>query len=110
MPNDDIKEFILSCPRSMTYREIELAIRDKFGDDRAWSHTRIVNYWQSVKFAHKGSPSRIDRDFEVRSFVGERIHRLTLSELAEACRARFGRERAPSRSSLGRYSQYIRRR
>lgn len=52
-----------------------------------------------------GNPPRIECDPEVKAFVDAHIVRLTFDELAAAIRARFGHERAVSKSTLHRYWQ-----
>lgn len=54
-----------------------------------------------------GAPSKIERDAEVRDFVIRNITSMTFGQLAQACRQRFGADRAPSKSSMHRFwSQY----
>lgn len=50
-----------------------------------------------------GLPSRIWLDDELRRFVDAHADTMSYQALVEACRSRFGSERAPSRSALGRY-------
>lgn len=50
-----------------------------------------------------GSPGKIDRDPEVRAFFEANIPDMTFAELAAAALSRFGRERAPSPSSVQRW-------
>lgn len=53
----------------------------------------------------RGTPSKIRRDSEVRAFVEARLQQTSFQALAEECRERFGRERAPSKSAIHRYWQ-----
>jgi len=46
--DQEVEDFIRSCPRSMTYSEIGQGIRERFGEDRAWSRTRIFTFWTVV--------------------------------------------------------------
>lgn len=50
-----------------------------------------------------GRLTRIERDRELRAFVDARIGTMSQTDLAAACRSRFGRKRAPSLSGLNRY-------
>ena len=50
-----------------------------------------------------GRPSKIADDAEVRRFVDTALERMTFEAIAAACRARFGVERAPSKSAVHRY-------
>ena len=105
--DQEVEDFIRSCPRSMTYSEIGQAIRERFGEERAWSRTRIFNFWEEVNEASKGRPCMIDLDPEVMHFLDDRIGRVKYDDLAAECRQRFG-VRAPSRSTIHRYHQRVR--
>jgi hypothetical protein len=50
-----------------------------------------------------GQKGKIDRDPEINAFLHEIDHYLTLSELHALLVGKFGKVRAPSRSSLGRH-------
>ena len=89
---------------------METACRERFGEARAWSRDRIIRYWKKSPPVVKGKPSRIDTDAEIREFVEDRLGRLTLGQLAAACREAFGPKRAPSRSAIHRHSMKLRRR
>lgn len=105
----DIQAFILAAPRSMTFSDLEQAVRERFGDDCGWARSRIVMFWNERNPVTKGRRQRIDDDGEVRSFVDDRLHRLTLDEVRAAAIEAFGAERVPSRSALYRYWQRARR-
>ncbi len=104
--DQEIEVFIRSCPRTMTYSEIEQGIRERFGEDRAWPRPRIVAFWTEAHVIHRGREGRIELDPEVRDFIDDRIGRLTYADLAERCRERFG-ARAPSRSTIHRHHQKL---
>lgn len=55
-----------------------------------------------------GRPGKIVRDAEVRAFIDRHISKMTFTQLAAMCRERFGHERAPTRSTIGRYWSWIR--
>lgn len=57
-----------------------------------------------------GAFGRVDRDPEVAVFLAENMAGRTLRELYTLVRDRFGTERAPSRSSIQRYRDRLRRR
>ncbi len=105
--DQDVEDFIRSCPPSMTWSEIVTAIKERFGEARAWSRMRIFDFWNTVCGAGKGRPGKLDRDPEVLHFVEDRLGRMTHKDIAAACRQRFG-ERAPARSSIHRYHQKVR--
>lgn len=109
-PFDDreVAAFIDGLPRYLTYSEIRSALVRRFGENRAWSELAIVEYWTTRSPQRRRHLSRFDRDPELTAFVADRLDRLTLDDLAAACRERFGAERAPSRSALHRHA--IRRR
>lgn len=50
-----------------------------------------------------GNPGRLARDPEVRVLVDELLPRMTFAAIAAECRRRFGPDRAPSKSAIGRY-------
>jgi hypothetical protein len=50
-----------------------------------------------------GPGSPIDSDPELAAFIREQMGKMKLVEIAAACRARFGAERAPSKSAIHRY-------
>ncbi len=106
--DQEVEDYIRSCPSSMTWSEIVQAIRDRFGEARAWSRTRIVEFWNAVRDAHKGRPGKLDRDPEVLHFVEDRLGRMKYEDIADACREHFG-DRAPSRSSIHRHHQKARK-
>ena len=56
--DQEVEDFIRSCPRTMTYSEIGQGIRERFGEERAWSRTRIFNFWEEVNEASKGCAGR----------------------------------------------------
>lgn len=91
----------------MTWSEIEQAIKDRFGEARSWSRTRIVTYWNEVCGSGKGRPSKLARDPEVARFVEDRLGRMKYEDIAAACEKRFG-NRAPARSSIHRHHQKLR--
>lgn len=51
----------------------------------------------------RGSVPRIVRDPEVRAFIDRALRTMTFSEIVAATRERFGPDRTPSRSAIGRY-------
>jgi len=50
-----------------------------------------------------GHPLKIMCDSEVQQFVDAALKTMGFKAVAAACRERFGRERAPSKSAVGRY-------
>lgn len=55
----------------------------------------------------KGNPSIIKSDDEIRSFIHGIKQSMTLDQIHEACVDEFGKDRAPSRSSVHRYLQSL---
>src|SRR3954471_5958347 len=53
--------------------------------------------------AFRGNVSRIDRDPALAAFIKERLGRIALADIVAECRAKFGPERAPSRSAIQRF-------
>lgn len=57
-----------------------------------------------AKGRHVWPGSRIWRDTELARAIEQHVaERLTIDQIAERLKARFGRDRAPSRSAIGRY-------
>lgn len=50
-----------------------------------------------------GRPHKVLCDPEVRAFVEQSFPSMTFAAIADACLERFGPERAPGKSSVGRY-------
>ncbi|WP_096700196.1 hypothetical protein [Magnetospirillum sp. 15-1] len=108
--DEEVREFVDQLHRLATYSEMAEVCLEKFGPDRAWSRSKIVRYWQTERPAHKGYRNRIDGNKELRNFIDERLGRLTLDELATECVKEFGAKNSPSRSSIHRYWDRVRRR
>ena len=110
MPDRDqeIAAYIENLPRHLTFSRIAEQLRCRFGP-RAWSRSRIVRYWYTLHPNGRRPVSRLDADPEVRAFVEDRLGRLTLDGVLAECRRRFGPQRTPSKSSLQRHWQKIRR-
>lgn len=103
-----VRQAVDTAPRSLTYTELARELCQRFGPDRAWSAEQITRYWQATRPVHRGQPARIAQDPAIRSFIDDRLGRMTLDELTDALRRQFG-FRAPSRSAIGRYWQSRRR-
>ena len=97
-----------NLPRHLTFSEMADACKRRFGE-RAWSRSRIVRYGYQAHPAKRGKRSRLTFDAEVRSFVEDRLGRLTLDTIVAECCATFGPERAPSRSAVHRHWKTVRR-
>lgn len=54
------------------------------------------------------SRSKIERDLEVQQFIHEKGPRRTYTQIHKLCLARFGADRAPSKSSIHRYIAKLR--
>jgi hypothetical protein len=105
----EVRAFVDSAPRRWTYSEVAARCREKFGRERAWPKARIVAYFLASNRLLRGKPFNVMRDPEVLAFVNERIARVPYTALADECRSRFGRKRAPSRAALHRYAEFLRR-
>ena len=103
----EVRAFVDRAPRALTYSELAEACLAEFGRARAWSRSKIVRYCHTVK-AHRGYPFKLELDPEQWSFVEDRIGRWTLTEIADACRRRYGKPRAVSRSSIHRFHERLR--
>ncbi len=110
MDKSGIEAFIVAAPRTFTWSELHNAVRQRFGEELAegWTKDRIALVWASAHPMRRGLTAWYDRDPEVKRFVDDRLFRLTLTEIYDACVKMFGAERAPSRSALHRYSQQVR--
>jgi hypothetical protein len=73
--DQEVEDFIRGLPRAITYSAIGAAILDRFGADRAWSRTRIFNFWCAEVETTKGRVTRLDLDPEQREFIEDRIGR-----------------------------------
>ena len=51
----------------------------------------------------RGSIGKIAGDPALRAYVNRHLKKSTFADLAAKCRERFGAERAPSKSAIGRY-------
>lgn len=65
------------------------------------ARSQVERDWRRLH--RPGHPGKIDRDPEVKAFVDANLAAMTFMDLAQECRARFGADRAPSKSSLSRY-------
>jgi len=65
--------------------------------------------WRGRRWRRRESGRRFsfENDDEVCEFLHEIYGRHTLSEIARQARSRFGRDRAPSRSAIHRYYQWL---
>ncbi len=67
----------------------------------------------ALKFAPAGKAvarknfheSKVSKDPEVEAFVRDRLATFTITEVAEACLLKFGKGKAPSKSSIHRFLQ-----
>lgn len=98
--DEGVRAFIERQPRHLTFSEVAAACLREFGPERAWSRSEIVTYWHRAHPPQLGVPARVDRDPEVRDFLADRLGRLTLDEIIDQCRAAFGAERTPGRSTV----------
>lgn len=65
---------------------------------------RIILQVQNWRAAHRpGNPARIPADPELQAFVDAALPEMTYAQVVTACRERFGDQRAPSKSAIGRY-------
>lgn len=55
----------------------------------------------------KGNPSIIKSDKEIKAFIHNIKQPMTVVQIHEACVGRFGKDRAPSKSSVHRYLQSL---
>ena len=105
----EVAAFLDHLPRHLTFTEMAAVCLERFGVERTWSRAKILRYWDAFHPVRKGRSRRVDLDGELRAFLDDALGRLTLDRLVAACVARFGKERAPSRSAIHRYSQMSRR-
>jgi hypothetical protein len=98
--DDEVEAFVQSQPRHLTFSEVAEACHERFGAERAWSRDEIIAYWHSINRPRPGPASMIDQDVEVRLFLEDRLGRMTLNEIVEKCKFKFGASRTPSRTSI----------
>jgi len=98
----DIRAFLLDAPREKLYSELAREVVERFGAERAWSRQQIFELLNE-RDVRRVQVSPIYRDPEVRDFIEDRLGQWTLKEIHEACRKRFGKSRAPSRSAIHRH-------
>jgi hypothetical protein len=101
--DDEIRRFVHRATREVTFSELARQCRERFGPDRAWSARKIAIFWHRTRRPRWSTLSRIEVDPEVRDFVDDRLGLFTIDRIRSLCLARFGRERAPSKSAIGRY-------
>jgi hypothetical protein len=101
----DMKAYLDQLPRHLTYSQMAEACLRRFGQRRAWSRTKIEQYWAMLHPPCNKPLSRIAADHEVRDFIDDRLGRLTLDMIVVSCRGQFGVERTPSRAAIHRYWQ-----
>lgn len=66
----------------------------------------VVSTAQSLRRLRGGpSVSKLDADLDMRAYALARIHAMSYVQLAEAMAIEFGSDRAPSKSSIGRWWQ-----
>ena len=68
---------------------------------------RIITAEEWRRLHLPGAPSRIMSDPELRAYVDELMPKTSFKRIAEACREKFGRKRAPGKSAVHRYWQSI---
>lgn len=104
-----VRRFLEGLPHALTYSERHAACAERFGADRAPS-AELIKAHHLTKFPRStgAAHSHLYSNPEVRQYVDDRIGLMSLSDLAEACRRKFG-ALAPSRTALGRYLQQARR-
>lgn len=107
--DEEVATFLNRLPRHLTFSEMAAACLERFGAERAWSRSKIIRYWEDSHPVRKGRASRVDLDDEVRAFLNDLVGRQTLKQLVAACQKKFGLERSPSRSTIHRYWQRVRR-
>lgn len=101
--DEEVAGYLERLPRHLTYSQMAEACERRFGERRAWSRSKIADFWSSAHPPRKGSSSRIDLDTELRDFIEDRLGRFSITALESACRERFGAERSPSWSAIQRY-------
>lgn len=66
--------------------------------------TGIIADVSGWRLLHRpGNPSRILSDPDLRAYVDEKLPTMTFEQIVAACREKFGPERAPSKTAIGRY-------
>lgn len=99
----EVRDFLERLPRG-PFSAMAAACLDRFGAARAWPRDKIIAYWRLVHPIRRGGVSPIEFEPDIRDFIDDRLGRMSFDCITEACRERFG-DRAPSRSSIGRYSR-----
>lgn len=65
----------------------------------------IYPYNPNLTRRPRGGISKVERDPEIKAFIHSLPKYLSVIQIAEQCRVRFGKERAPGKSAVHRYLQ-----
>ncbi len=68
-------------------------------------HVDSLAAWRALHLT--GRPAKLSIDAEVRAYVDELLAANTFQQVADACLARFGAERAPGKSAVHRYFRAV---
>jgi hypothetical protein len=99
----------------MPYNAVARACLERFGEKRAPTWRQIARYWEDRIARGEAPPrcslrkSKIEIDPAVKAFVDEMLPEMGFVALAQACRDIFGPDRAPSKSTLHKYWQKMKR-
>jgi hypothetical protein len=99
----EVQAFIDRLPQHLAYSEMAARCLEEFGPQRAWGRERITRHWLRGNPVRRGVASKVIADQDIRDFIEDRLGRFTLDVITADCKARFGADRAPSRSVIHRY-------
>lgn len=68
---------------------------------------KMVDDFYSVVYLASGPRAKFTSDHEVRRFIQQHLWQKTTDELATESLAKFGKDRAPSRSAIHRYRNRV---
>lgn len=100
-----VVDFLDRLPRHLPHSEKAAACLEQFGAARAWDTDKVARYWKWRHPKGTGRTTRIALDADLRDFIEDRLGCVTLDELTDACRERYGQDRAPSWSAIQRYAK-----
>ncbi len=106
--DEEIRAFVAAQPHRATYSEIAAALRGRFGA-RAWSAEEIRRHCIMQRRA-VGYQGTLANNPAMATFIRDRMDRLKMSEIVDACEAAFPGCRIPSRSAVHRFIQAERER
>jgi len=103
--NLEMQKYIEEIIDDLSYAEVHQACKERFGNEQVPSRSAFARYWLAKNNGHPTRPPRsiIERDPELRSFIGAEKDGKIFTALHALCCERFGIDRTPSVSAIARY-------